>query len=74
MFSWIFVNKHFLLKMSDRQKMTQNENEYTHMKKNAIFWFDNLINTNIQIWQKSCTNIQNPHKKLFSKILIKLNQ
>ena len=44
MFSWIFAKKHFLLKMSDIQKMTQTENEYTHMKKNAILWFNNLIN------------------------------
>ena len=44
MFSWVFAKKHFLLKMSDRQKMTQTENEYTHMNKNAIVWFNNLIN------------------------------
>ena len=46
MFYWSFVNKHFLLKMNDGQKMTQTENEYTgtHMNKNAILWFNNLIN------------------------------
>ena len=43
MFSWIFANKHFLLKMSDQQKMAQTENEYIHMNKNAILWFNNLI-------------------------------